>query len=165
MPGIVQFSYRSESWGEKLTPSWSAGDTLRVRFDRPVNVRPDWPLQGERAFVDNGLSIKWDRKGDYLSNNGEYNHRHNAVLRKGHQMVSAVAVGAVIQGDKDDKERTDALNETHHVDLAELEGDDATGGDCCCTASSIRWCGRLRCRATRQRSSRTSRTARWPSRT
>ena len=49
VPGIVQFSYRSESWGKKLTPSWSAGDTLRVRFDRPVNVRPDWPLQGERA--------------------------------------------------------------------------------------------------------------------
>ena len=52
MPGIVQFAYRSESCGQKLTPSWSAGDTLRVRFDRPVNVRPDWPLQGERAFVD-----------------------------------------------------------------------------------------------------------------
>ena len=37
-------------------------------------------------------------------------------------MVSAVAVGSVVLGDKDDKERTDALNETSHMDLAELEG-------------------------------------------
>ena len=65
-----------------------------------------------------------------MANNGEYNRRHHAVLRKGHQMVSAVAIGTVVQGDKDDKERTDMLNETSHVDLAELEGDDATGGDC-----------------------------------
>ena len=81
------------------------------------------------AFQGDKHPVKWDRKGDYLSNNGEYNRRHHAVLRKGQQMVAAVAVGSVVQGDKDDKARTDALNETHHVDLAELEGDDATGGD------------------------------------
>eukprot|EP00966_Prymnesium_polylepis_P085952 1989214-Prymnesium_polylepis.1 len=46
-----------------------------------------------------------------------------------HHCVTAVAIGSLVLGDKDDKERTDALNETCHVDLAELEGDDTTGGD------------------------------------
>tara|TARA_B110001452_G_scaffold139703_1_gene116099 strand:- start:63 stop:725 length:663 start_codon:yes stop_codon:yes gene_type:complete len=45
-------------------------------------------------------------------------------------MVSAVAVGSVVLGDKEDKAKTDMLNEGCAVDLAELEGDDATGGDC-----------------------------------
>ena len=91
--------------------------------------------KGEAAFKVNGRAVKWDRKGDYLANNNEYNRKHHTVLRKGHQMVSAVAVGSVVLGDKDDKERTDALNETSHVDLAELEGDDATGGYCAATSS------------------------------
>ena len=45
-------------------------------------------------------------------------------------MVSAVAVGPCVLGDKDDVEKTAALNEGHAVDLAELEGDDTNGGDC-----------------------------------
>ena len=65
VPGIVQFSYRSESWAGKLTPSWTAGDTLRVRFDRPVNVRPEWPLQGERAFVDSLFGFSAPLGADY----------------------------------------------------------------------------------------------------
>ena len=71
-----------------------------------------------------------DRKGDGLANAGEYNRRHNAVLRATHKMVAAVAVGACVLGDKGDPEKTAALNEGHAVDLAELEGDDASGGDC-----------------------------------
>jgi len=71
-----------------------------------------------------------DRRGDDLSNNGEYNRRHHAVVRKAAAMVSAVAVGQVILGDKEDKAKTDMLNEGCAVDLAELEGDDTTGGDC-----------------------------------
>ena len=34
-----------------------------------------------------------DRLGDNLSNNGEYNRRHNGVMYKAQRMVSAVAVG------------------------------------------------------------------------
>ena len=74
-----------------------------------------------------------DRRGDDMSNGGEYNRRHHAVmhavLRKGHQMVSAVAVGSVVLGDKEDPAKTSMLNEGCAVDCAELEGDDATGGD------------------------------------
>ena len=69
-----------------------------------------------------------DRKGDGLANGGEYNRRHNAVLRAVHHMVSAVAVGPCVLGDKDDVEATAALNEDHAVDLAEPEGDDTNGG-------------------------------------
>ena len=72
-----------------------------------------------------------DRHGDGHCNNAEHNRRHHGCVRKGHQMLAAVAVGSVILGDKDDKERTDLLNETCAVDLGELEGDDATGGDVC----------------------------------
>ena len=71
-----------------------------------------------------------DRRGDDLSNAGEHNRRHHAVVRKAQQMVTAVAVGQVVLGDKEDKAKTDMLNEGCVVDLAELEGDDATGGDC-----------------------------------
>ena len=49
----------------------------------------------------------------------------------GAESVLCVVNESSVNGDKDDKERTDALNVTSHVDLAELEGDDATGGDCC----------------------------------
>ena len=38
-------------------------------------------------------------------------------------MVSSVAVGSVILGDKEDKTKTDMINEGCAVDLAELEGD------------------------------------------
>ena len=64
-----------------------------------------------------------------VNNSGEYNRRHHAVVRKGRDMVSAVAIGQVILGDKTDKEKTDILNTGCAVDLAELEGDDLTGGD------------------------------------
>ena len=44
-------------------------------------------------------------------------------------MVSAVAIGQIILGDKEDKRKTDILNTGCAVDLAELEGGDLTGGD------------------------------------
>ena len=43
-------------------------------------------------------------------------------------MVGAVAVGACVLGDKGEPEKTAMLNEGHAVDLAELGGDDVTGG-------------------------------------
>ena len=70
------------------------------------------------------------RLGDGLANSGEFNQRHNGVLRKKADMVTAVAVGSIILGDKDDVARTAMLNAGHAVDLAELSGDDDTGGDC-----------------------------------
>jgi hypothetical protein len=69
------------------------------------------------------------RLGDCLANAGEYNKRHNGVMYKAQRMVSAVAVGAVIQGDKTKPELTQELNATHTIDLAELGGDEATGAD------------------------------------
>jgi hypothetical protein len=44
--------------------------------------------------------------------------------------VTAVAVGAVVFGDKAEPEKTEMLNTGTIVDLAELEGDDDTDGDC-----------------------------------
>ena len=40
-----------------------------------------------------------DRKGNLLSNSGEYNRRHNGVLHKGYLMTNAVSVGRVVLGD------------------------------------------------------------------
>ena len=46
-------------------------------------------------------------------------------------MTRAVAIGQVIQGDKEKPELTDMINSTCAVDLAELKGDDAPGADVC----------------------------------
>ncbi|KOO31680.1 NAD-dependent glycerol-3-phosphate dehydrogenase, partial [Chrysochromulina tobinii] len=46
-------------------------------------------------------------------------------------MTRAVAIGQVVQGDKEKPELTDMINTTCAVDLAELEGDEATGADVC----------------------------------
>ena len=53
------------------------------------------------------------------------------MLRKGYQMISAVSVGSVVLGDKEDLEKMNMLNTGYAVDIAELEGDDATGADVC----------------------------------
>ena len=46
-------------------------------------------------------------------------------------MTRAVAIGQCVQGDKEKPELTSMINSTHAVDLAELEGDEATGADVC----------------------------------
>ena len=71
----------------------------------------------------------WRVKGDTLANGGEYNRRHNATVRATVKMVKAGAIGPVIQGDKEDKAKTDMLNNTHVVDVGEVGGDIETGGD------------------------------------
>jgi len=44
-------------------------------------------------------------------------------------MIAAVAIGAVVLGDKEDLARTAMLNEGHAVDVAELGADEETGAD------------------------------------
>jgi hypothetical protein len=73
--------------------------------------------------------LRVDRLGDALANAGEYNNRHNGTLRAVQTMVMASAVGPCVLGDKDDVAKTAMLNEDHAVDLAELGGDELTGGD------------------------------------
>ena len=58
-------------------------------------------------------------------------HLAPPVLRRGVAMTRAVAIGQVVQGDKEKPELTDMINTTCAVDLAELEGDEATGADVC----------------------------------
>ena len=70
-----------------------------------------------------------DRLGDGLQSGGEYNRRHNAVLRAVRDMVAAGATGQLVLGDKGDPDKTADLNATHAVDLAELGANEATGGD------------------------------------
>ena len=69
-----------------------------------------------------------DRIGDRLQNSGEYNRRHNALLQSIYKMLSAVAIGSVVLGDKEDKEKTAMFNADHAVDLVECGGAD-DGGD------------------------------------
>ena len=45
------------------------------------------------------------------------------------KMVKAGAIGPVIQGDKEDKAKTDMLNDTHVVDVGEV-GHDRDGWRC-----------------------------------
>ena len=47
-----------------------------------------------------------DRQGDNLANAGKYTRRHNACLRAIRDMIAAVAIGAVVLGDKEDLART-----------------------------------------------------------
>ena len=70
-----------------------------------------------------------DSRRDGLQSSGQYNKRHNAVLRAIHDMLSACALGQLVQGDKGDPAKTSDLNATHAVDLAELGGNEQTGGD------------------------------------
>jgi hypothetical protein len=44
------------------------------------------------------------------------------------QAIGAVAIGAVILGDKEHAGNTAHLNSTHVLDIAELGGDEDTGG-------------------------------------
>ena len=44
-------------------------------------------------------------------------------------METAAAVGPVVLGDKTDRNKTAELNETHTLDVAEIGGDEETGGD------------------------------------
>ena len=81
------------------------------------------------ALENSGEAV--DRKGDALACGGEYSRRHHRVLRRGMAMTRAVAIGQVVQGDKEKPELTDMINTTCAVDLAELEGDEATGADVC----------------------------------
>ena len=83
------------------------------------------PLHDEQEA--RGTAI--DRKGDAHANGGEYNRRHNAAVRSTVKMVKAGAIGPVIQGDKEDKAKTDMLNTMHVVDVGEIGGDAETGGD------------------------------------
>jgi glycerol-3-phosphate dehydrogenase (NAD+) len=70
-----------------------------------------------------------DRRGISLVNAGEYNRRHHGVVRAAYSMVSAVAVGKVVLGDKEKPELTDHINEGYVVDLAEVAGNELTGAD------------------------------------
>ena len=70
-----------------------------------------------------------DAVGDSLANNVEHNRRHNSTLNKTYDMITAVAVGQVGKGDKEDADATAALNAGTVVDIFELEGDEMTGGD------------------------------------
>jgi hypothetical protein len=74
--------------------------------------------------------LEIDYYGDSMANGGEYNRRHNAVNLCVAPAIGAVAIEAVILGDKEHAGNTAHLNSTHVLDIAELGGDEDTGGDC-----------------------------------
>ena len=78
-----------------------------------------------------------DRLGDGPANAGEYNRRHNAVLRAFAAAIRAVAVGDLVFGDKEQPSLTAHLNTGHVVDIAELGGNLVTGGDVLTEIKSI----------------------------
>ena len=51
MPGLVHLAFEGAQ-NETLVPTWEVGDALSLVWDAPLNVRPGWPLSGDRAFVD-----------------------------------------------------------------------------------------------------------------
>ena len=71
-----------------------------------------------------------DRLGDGYANSADHNRRHNGVLNATYNMVVAVAIGQVVKGDKEDKDKMAAINEGTVTDVVELEGDEDTGADC-----------------------------------
>ena len=78
----------------------------------------------ERAGID------VDRLGDRHSSGSrklptDHTRRHNGANNKVYDMVSAVAIGQVIKGDKESREEMWDLNNTTISDVVELEGDDA----------------------------------------
>jgi hypothetical protein len=70
-----------------------------------------------------------DRTGTIDANDGEHRRRHDGTLNKAYDMVVAVAIGQVVKGDKENKERMAQLNEGTITDLCEVEGDEETGAD------------------------------------
>ena len=80
---------------------------------------------------DSDEDVVLDRKGDKFANGGEYNRRHHKTNRATRDAMAAVAIGSVVQGDKDAKDKTSYINETGVPDLVEIGGDEATGGDVC----------------------------------
>jgi hypothetical protein len=75
------------------------------------------------------LGHEVDRKGDEFANNGDRNRKHNRTLNAGERMLSAVAAGQVVKGDKEDPESAALYNEGYILDLAEVGGDEETGAD------------------------------------
>ena len=74
-----------------------------------------------------GLAV--DRRGHLYANGVDHTARHNGVMRRTAKMLGAVAIGQVVLGDKSKEEATAELNAGHVVDVAELEGDEDSGGD------------------------------------
>ena len=103
----------------------SSGD-----FRRAAQRRLGLHLSGAKAAFDalerRGVAV--DRTGNALCNGGEYNRRHNAVMMAVHKMISAVATGPVVLGDKADPSLTDDFNADHIVDVAEVGGGGGGGG-------------------------------------
>ena len=66
-----------------------------------------------------------DRLGDGEANSADHNRRHSGVLNKTYDMMLAVAIGQVVKGDKEDRDRMAARNEGTVTDLLELEGDES----------------------------------------
>ena len=57
-----------------------------------------------------GNTTTTDRLGDALANNADHNRRHGGVLNKVYDMMLSVAVGQVVKGDKEDKDKMAAFN-------------------------------------------------------
>ena len=70
-----------------------------------------------------------DPRFDTETNEVQHTTRHNGVMRCVREALSAVSLGPVMEGDKMPDDTAASYNVGHTVDLVEVEGDDATGGD------------------------------------
>src|SRR6056297_341339 len=123
----------SGAWLDIVPDNTAANEFKSVEFEVALQRRLGlYRAHAEptvRALRD-GAHIKIDFFGDSIANGGEYNKRHNAVNRAAIDALAAVAIGPVILGDKGSPEATVHLNSSHVVDIAEIGGDEETGGDC-----------------------------------
>ena len=108
-------------------PSRDLETIMQRHFGLNISAAESLCAEYERTGAPEGRGV--DRLGDKIVNKGEHTRRHNAVLRRTATMVSAVASNEVIKGDKENLAATEMLNEDHVVDIAELEGHEATGAD------------------------------------
>ena len=127
-------AYAQPEAGEWLTvaPDGSKGtdvesDTLLTMLQRRANLDLSVGVTANDALEEMGASV--DRKGDDLSNSGDYTAQHNGVMYAARDMVVAAAQGRVLLGDKEKPGKTAQFNATHVVDIVEIGGDGTSGRD------------------------------------
>ena len=116
-----------------VAPDGTFSTTVENRtFSTYLQRRGGLNLSAAKAAIDAAAErgeTEWDLLGDRLANKTDHNKRHNGVLNKAYDMISAVAIGQVAKGDKSDRDAMARLNSGTVTDIVEYDGDDDTGAD------------------------------------
>ena len=117
---LVSVSQETAGMALDVAPDGSFATTIPNHyFTSFLQRRGGLGLTAARGVIEASAAegVLYDSVGDELSNDVEHNRRHNSTLNKTYDMISAVAVGQVGKGDKNDVDATAALNsgtQTHY---------------------------------------------------